>query len=65
MYDTHLTTNIHGRGWATHAQHAAHAHTLRKETEREAISSVPSHAEWLTVWNLFPHGALLLSALLC
>lgn len=64
VHSTHLTANILERSWDTRVQRSAHAHTLGKETEREVISSVPSHAEWFIVWNLFPHGALLLSALL-
>lgn len=34
--------------------HSTHVHNLTwKETEREAISSVCSHAERFTVWNIF------------
>lgn len=52
VHSAHLTINIHEKGWDTHVQHTAHAHTLGKETEREAIASVPSHAESFSVWNL-------------
>ena len=62
MFTAHikLKTYMKDAGTHTRVKHTEHAHTHGEETEREAISSVLSHAEWFTVWNLFPHGALLL-----
>lgn len=65
VHSTHLTTNIYERCRDTHVQHNAHAHTLGKETEREAVSSVPWHAEIVCLQRFSTWcPALLLSTLL-
>lgn len=53
VHSTHLTTNKHERSWDTSMYNTLHMLTHGEETEREAISSVSSHAEWFTVMVTF------------
>lgn len=53
VHSTHHRKKHTWRSQDAHVEYTAHAHILERETEREAISSVPPHAEWFTVRNLF------------